>query len=332
MKFSLRLNNDLPVSTYIRLAQLAEAVGFDQFWVSNDLFLRSAPVILSAVATATSRIQIGSCIFNPYTLHPAEIAMFAATLDELSAGRFLLGIAAGAGEFLKWVGIEQKHPVGAMRETIFAINQLMQGETANIQGEFIHWSQEAYLRFKPARRVPIYVGAMSPKMLSLTGEIADGGLPLLLPPEHYETVLPYIQEGVTKAGRSLEDLDIAACIWCSISEDRQAAEDMLREKVAYYGHAMSPLIWERLGLTRADFDPIEQASMVENDLEKAKRLVTPSMLNIGIVGTVEDLIPRLDRLRDAGVKHLSFGPPLGPNLDEAIKIIGEKILPRYQTS
>ena len=93
MKFSLRLNNDLTVPEYVALAQAAEAAGFDQFWVSNDLFLRSVPVILTAVAQATERIEIGTCVVNPYTMHPAEIAMLAATLDELSGGRFNLGIA-----------------------------------------------------------------------------------------------------------------------------------------------------------------------------------------------------------------------------------------------
>ncbi|MDX2141018.1 MAG: LLM class flavin-dependent oxidoreductase, partial [Chloroflexota bacterium] len=100
MKFSLRFNNDLPVIEYVRLAQAAEAAGFDQFWVSDDLFLRSAPVILTAVALATTRIEIGTCIVNPYTLHPGEMAMMAATLDEVSGGRFNLGISSGAPEFL----------------------------------------------------------------------------------------------------------------------------------------------------------------------------------------------------------------------------------------
>jgi alkanesulfonate monooxygenase SsuD/methylene tetrahydromethanopterin reductase-like flavin-dependent oxidoreductase (luciferase family) len=128
MKFSLRLNNDLPVREYIPLAQAAEAVGFDQFWVSNDLFLRSDLVILAAVAQATQRIEIGTGILNPYTIHPAEMAMLAATLDELSGNRFNLGIAAGAGEFLKWIGIEQAKPLAATRETILAIRRLLQGE------------------------------------------------------------------------------------------------------------------------------------------------------------------------------------------------------------
>jgi hypothetical protein len=83
MRFSIRINNDLPVAETVRLAQAAEAAGFDQFWVSNDLFLRSAPTLLAALATHTERIELGSCIFNPYTIHPAELAMLAATMDEL---------------------------------------------------------------------------------------------------------------------------------------------------------------------------------------------------------------------------------------------------------
>ena len=202
MKFSLRFNNDLPVRDYIRLAQAAEAAGFDQFWVSDDLFLRSAPVILTAIASATTRIEIGTCILNPYTIHPAEIAMLAATLDEFSGGRFNLGLASGAGDFLGWVGLEQTKPLAAIRESISAIRSLLAGERVPVQGEFLRWTDEAYLRFKPGRQVPIYLGAMSPKMLEAIGELADGGLPLLFPPEHYQTVQPYIAAGAARARRA----------------------------------------------------------------------------------------------------------------------------------
>src|SRR5262245_53997955 len=135
MRFSLRLNNDLALSEYVALAQAAEASGFDQFWVSNDLFLRSAPVILAALAGATSRIEIGTCILNPYTIHPGEIAMLAATLDELSGCRFNLGLAAGAADFLGWVGIPQSRPLAATRATILAIRALLRGERGPLRSE-----------------------------------------------------------------------------------------------------------------------------------------------------------------------------------------------------
>jgi 5,10-methylenetetrahydromethanopterin reductase len=309
MRFSLRLNNDLTLRDYVAVAQAAEAAGFDQIWVSNDLFLRSAPVILQTIAQATQRIEVGAGILNPYTLHPAEIAMLAATLDEATGNRFNLGLAAGAGEFLKWVGIAAAQPLAAMRESIVAIRR----------------EQEAYLRFDAPRVTPIYIGAMGPKMLALTGELADGALPLLFPPEHYFGVLPYLQAGAVQRAPELAALDLAVCIWVSLSEDRAAARHVLAAKIAYYGHALSPLILARLGVTQADFRPIEQAMMVERDITRAVSMVDERMLRIGIVGGVHDVIERLEPLVAAGARHLSFGPPLGPDQLEAVRLLGQVI-------
>ena len=332
MKFSLRLNNDLPVREYVALARAAEAAGFDQFWVSHDLFLRSSTVILTAVAGATERIGIGTGILNPYTLHPAEIAMFAATLDEWSGGRFLLGLGAGAGEFLKWVGLPQDAPLDTTRRAIAAIRATLAGEPgtrASGSGD-PSWTEDAYLRFAPSHRIPIYLGAMSPRMLRLAGEVADGVLPLLFPPESYADVQPLIAEGAARAGRDVADLDIAACIWCSIADDRAAAAAPLKDKIAYYGHALSPTIWDRLGVTQEDFRPIERAIMTERNAAKARGLVTDAMLAIGIAGTPRDLIARLETLRARGVRHLSFGPPLGPDPLAAVEALGREVIPHFR--
>lgn len=328
MRFSLRINNDLPVRDYVALAQAAESAGFDQFWVSNDLFLRSAPVILTAIAGATEQIGIGTCILNPYTIHPAEIAMFAATLDEWSGGRFHLGLAAGAAEFLKWVGLPQTAPLDTTRRAITAIRAILDGG----RGGDPAWTDDAYLRFGTpgGRQIPIYLGAFSPRMLGLAGELADGVLPLLFPPESYDEVVPLIAAGARRAGRTLDDFDLAACIWCSIAPDRAAAEGPLREKIAYYGHALSPTIWARLGVTRADFDPIERAIMTDRDPARASALVTDTMLAIGIAGTPAELIARLEGLRARGVRHLSFGPPLGPDPLAAIESLGRDVLPHFR--
>ena len=282
-------------------------------------------MILSAVAQATTRIQIGTGILNPYTIDPAEIAMMAATLDELSGNRFNLGMAAGAGDFLNWIGLEQRSPLAAMRESIVAIRALLAGEHAEIDGKVLPWNREAYLRFAAPRVTPIYVGAMGPKMLKLAGELADGVLPLLFPPEHYFGVRPLVDEGVALRDPDLPELDFAACIWVSLSEDVEAARRVLAQKIAYYGHALSPLILDRLGLTREAFVPIEQAMMVERDEEKAIGLVDEQMLRIGIVGQPADVIERLEPLVAAGARHLSFGPPLGPDPEEAVRLLGAVI-------
>jgi len=329
MRFSLRVNNDLTLPEYVTLAQAAELAGFDQFWVSNDLFLRSAPVILSAVGAATERIEIGTGILNPYTINPAEIAMVAATLDELTNCRFNLGLAAGAADFLQWVGLPQQQPLAAMRETILAVRALLAGERVSLTGKFLQWEQEAYLRFEAPRITPIYLGAMGPGMLRLAGEVADGVLPLLFPPEHYFGVKPYLDDGMQKRNRDLGSLDFAACIWVSLAEDTEAARRVLAEKIAYYGYALSPLILDRLGLSLEDFEPIKQAVTVENDIDKACGLVTEKMLKIGVVGRPEELIDRLEPLVEAGVTHLSFGPPLGPDPLRAIELLGRSVLPYF---
>lgn len=331
MRCSIRLNNDLPLELYPKLAQAAERLGFDQFWVSDDLFLRSVWIILAGVAQATERIGLGTCIVNPYTIHPAELAMAAATLDEQAGGRLHLGVSSGADDFLGWIGVRAERPVTAVAETTRGLRHLLAGGRGLPQdGAFLHgWTSEAYLRF-PSRRIPLYIGAMSPRMLRLIGQEADGGLPLLFPPEHYQTVIRYVEEGAARAGRTTAEIDVAACIWCSISTDRQAAENVMRDKIAYYGHALSPLILSNLGVTADELMPSHTALMVDRDPERARALVPVPMLRIGVVGTADDLLPRLEGLVAMGVRHVSFGPPLGPDPLAAIEVLGHEVLPRLR--
>ena len=325
MRFSLRLNNDLKPTQYEALAQAAETAGFDQFWISHDLFLRSASVILPLVARATNRIEIGSCIFNPYTMNPAELAMFAATMDEISGNRFNLGLAAGAKEFLQWVGLAQDRPLAAMRETITSVRRLLAGDPADLNGDFLQWRPEAYLRFPAPRVTPIYVGAMGPKMLELAGEMGDGVLPLLFPPEHFFTVRPLVEAGIVRRADTLAILDFAACIWVSLAADREAAQRTLAHKIAYYGASLSPLILSQLNLTVEDFAPIQHALNVERDEAKAVAMVDERMMRIGVLGQPSDVIARLEPLVAAGAQHLSFGPPLGPEPLEAVALLGHVI-------
>ena len=256
--------------------------------------------------------------------------MFAATLDEFSGGRFNLGLSAGAADFLRWLGMDQPLPRTATLEALQAINKLTAGENAAAAGKTLRWTDEAWLRFETARRVPVYLGAMSPRMLEAIGAHADGGLPLLFPPEHFETILPHVRRGLAQSRRSLADIDLAACLWCSVSDDTAAAEAMLADKIAYYGHAMSPLILSQLGLTRADFEPIRQALHVSGDAAAARSLVTRDMLRIGMAGTAQSMLSRLESLAEMGARHISFGPPLGPDILGAIESLGEVAIPHFR--
>jgi 5,10-methylenetetrahydromethanopterin reductase len=321
-RFSLRLNNDVPVAEFVELARLAESLEFDQIWVSHDLFFRAAPVLLSAAAAATTRISLGTCVLNPYSVHPAEIAMTAATLQELSEGRFLLGLAAGAEDFLAWAGIERQHPLRTTREAVVAIRALCSGAApSDVAGAGDGWRPEGRLRV-PAAATPIYLGAMSPRMLELIGEVADGGLPLLYPPESFTAAAAHVDAGCARAGRAFGDVDLAACIWVSVDRDPQRARRPLAEKLAYYGASFAPGVLAGVG--------VEQGALARlRDLDSADAVAAlpPEMMSLGLSGAPDEIVARCGDLIAAGAGHVSFGPPLGPDRRAAVRLLGEEVTP-----
>jgi 5,10-methylenetetrahydromethanopterin reductase len=334
MRFSISLNsNHGPTAEAVRLAVLAEKQGLECVWYCQDLFQRDVWVFLTAAAAHTNHIHLGTGIVTPYTVSPAELAMHTATLDEYSGGRVRLGISVGAVEFLRWVGIEARRPLSAMRESIDIIRRLLRGERVEHNGRvFRGWTEDAYMRFKPIRdRIPIYLGAQSRRMLELTGEIADGGLPLLFPPEYIDEVLGHISKGAENAGRSLEDLDVVGCLWFSVAEDREAAKDALRDLVSFYGPHLAPDMIAKVGLRTEDFNPIREA-LSARDQERAGSLVTDEMARIAIYGTPDDCIERIEALIGRGLTHVRFGPPLGPDPEETIRLVGERIIPYFRES
>jgi 5,10-methylenetetrahydromethanopterin reductase len=319
MKFSVRFNNDLPAERFIHMAALAEEVGFDQIWVSNDLFWQSAPVLVAAAARITSRIALGIGVFNPVSVHPAEIAMAASSLQEVSGGRFCLGLGAGADEFLGWAGLAGGPPVARTERAIKALRALFAGDAPE------GWRPEGHLRTGPVS-VPIYIGAMGPRMLHLAGRLADGALPLLLPPERYRFAAQQINDGARDSGRDPDAIDVAACIWCSIDGDKARAKRALASKIAYYGASFSPDLLGAASLTVPDFGSIQQA-MSDGDTERATDLVTPAMLSLGVAGDAGEVVEAAARLVAAGARHISFGPPLGPDPEQAVQSLGKKVLP-----
>lgn len=334
LTFSLSLNSSHgPTSEAVKLAVLAEKNGLDCIWYCQDLFQRDAWVFLTATATQTRQINLGTGIVTPYTVNPAELIMHAATLDEYSGGRVRLGISVGAIEFLKWIGIKVKNPISGMRESISIFRRLLRGERVNHNGRvFKNWSEDAYLRFKPIREnLPIYLGAQSPKLLELIGEIADGGLPLLFPPEYFGQVLKMIKKGTEKARRNIEDLDIVGCIWFSVSDNRESAVEALRGLVSFYGPHLADEMINYVGLKSEDFDPIRYAINIR-DFEGARKLVTNDMANLAIYGTPDDCIDRIEKLVDNGLKHIRFGPPLGPDPETTINLLGKEIIPYFKES
>jgi 5,10-methylenetetrahydromethanopterin reductase len=336
--FSLRLNNDLSVREFTELASAADDSGFDQVWVSHDLFWRSAPVLVAAAAAVTSHVRLGIGIMNPFSAHPSELAMHAATLQELSDGRFLLGIGAGAGEFLAWAGLARPRPLSAARQAVTACRALLQRASpasdpavspatgaGSRAGAREGWQPEAHLRWD-GPPVPIYLGAMGPKMLALGGEVADGVLGLSFPPERAAASAAIVRAAAREAGRDPASVDVPACFWCSIDDDPERAAGPLAEKLAYYGPSISAAQLADSGLTPASFLPAARA-LQRGDAGRARELITPQMLRLGVFGNAGTIVERCRGLAAAGASHLSFGPPLGPDPVTAVVRLGREVLP-----
>ena len=333
MRFGIRFNDPFgPVQQVVELARLAEQAGFDVVWYCHDLFLRDAWVTLTAVAAATSRIKVGTCIVNPFSADPAEIAMHAATLQEYSGGRFILGIGPGEPEFLRWVGRRQERPFTGLREAVIILKRLLQGEAVPFDGAIFHnWEPGAYLRNPPSTPVPIYIGGQGPRVIRLMGELGDGALPLIFPPVYLPQVMTWIGEGASAAGRSVHEIDIAPCFWFSLSDDRRAAQDAMRRMIASYGHYLRDDLLNLIGLSRQDFVPLG-AAWDSGDHAGAEALVEGRMFELAILGTADDVRPGLERLIAQGVTQVNVGPPLGLDPWRTIAMFGERLIPELRAA
>jgi 5,10-methylenetetrahydromethanopterin reductase len=324
VRFSVRVNNDLSFAELTAVAVAAEQAGFGQLWFSNDLFLRSAPVLAGALAAGTKAIGLGIAVMNPYSVHVSELAMVAATAQEVSGGRFALGLGAGSEQFLGWAGISRERPLATTRSALAVLRALL-GHPDVDEALLPEWfGPQSVLRFPLTRPVPVYIGAMGPKMLQMAGRHADGVLPLAYPPEYYAIARRQVLAGVAAAGRAAGDVDLPACFWVSLSDDAAAGRAALAEKLAYYGPSISAPMLAMAGLEPEDFAP---AARLAHDGRGAAELIDDRMLSLGVAGDVGDVVARCRVLRRLGASHLSFGPPLGPDPVAAIRLLGEEVLP-----
>jgi len=319
LKFSLRLNSDVcSVRRAVELAETAEEAGFDIFWYCEDLFKRDAWIVLTAAAMSTERIGLGTAIVNPYTSHVSEIAMRAATLQELSGGRFHLGIGVGAPETLEWAGIHVSKPVAGLVQAVKELKQLFSNELADIR-------EKAILRFDyGGYKIPIYIGGQGKRLAHLMGTLGDGGLPLLVPPETVGKFLQWIREGAENVSRDVSSLDISGCIWYCIGETDDAIIDNqgLRRLTAYYGPMLSDELLATAGLSREVFK-----MLAVNSLDMPEKL-TREMMKLAVTGTFDDVdgvVRRLRTLQSFGLTHFNIGPPLGDDPAKVLEFTAEVI-------
>lgn len=331
MRFGLRLIQWLgEPRRLVELAALAEQEGFDEVWFPHDPFMYNTWPLAAATAMRTSRIRVASIATNPYTTDPAEIATFLATLDLLSGGRAAIGIGLHTDAMVGWTGHDAGDRLERTRAAVEVVRRLLRGEVvAGRIGPF-EWSEECFLRFAPLRPdPPVLVAAWERAYLELSGEIGDGSLPMITPPESAALMAAPILAGARRAGRDPRELEIAGCAWLSVSAEPAEAAAILRPMAAYFGPYLEAEALATIGLEPADFAPLREL-VDAGRLDEAAAAVTDEMLRLAIVGTPADVVERVELLADAGITQVNLGGPLGPDPEEAIRLVGRHVIPRFR--
>jgi 5,10-methylenetetrahydromethanopterin reductase len=218
----------------VRCARLAEDAGFGSFWVPEDPFFRGAFSVATAAACRTESLRIGISVVNPYTRHPGLIAMEFGALDEISGGRGVLGIGAGARFWIKnQLHLGWERPGQAMREAVDLIRRLLRGERVACNGEIFRLT-DAALYFSPLRsNPPIHLGVIGPKNLEMAAAIADGViLGTMCSPEYVRYAREQLRRGAAQTGRDLGGFEVSALLPICISEDANAARESVKPLLA----------------------------------------------------------------------------------------------------
>jgi 5,10-methylenetetrahydromethanopterin reductase len=332
MKFGVRLIEYLGTSTeLLELAVLAERAGVDSVWFPHDPFMRNTWVMTSAAATLTKRVQLGGVAINPYTTDPSEIATYAATLDELSGGRCILGLGLHTDLMVAWTGRDTGAYLDVHREAVALVRRLLRGEVAaNAGNPYFPWTDQCYLRFKPLRPdIPIYLSSFGDDFHEMAGEIADGCQPMVTPPAGARRTVAAIERGIARSGRARDRFTISGCGWLSLAEDGALAAAKMRGMISYFGPYLEEEALQTVGLSKRDFAAIKKC--IDNgDYGGAQALVTDDMLKLAVVGTPEQVVRQIEALAEAGIDEIGFGGPLGPDPAAAIELLGRKVIPHFR--
>jgi F420-dependent oxidoreductase-like protein len=281
-------------------AKAAERLGFDSVWVTQLPNARDAALVLAAYANATERVGFGTGILPIYTRHPTAMVQMAATLDELSGGRFILGIGVSHKVTVEsmW-GLHLDSPVDAMREYLDIVRTSLRDGGCAIDGKHFsaHWAYSGPRRAE----MPVMISALNPRMLELAGEQADGVVLWMCSPAYIrDHVVPAVTAGRQKAGKTMEGFEIVAAINVCLTSDRPAALAVFRQTVERYAN----LPYYRKMMDASGF----KAQLQEGEVSEE---MMDELAGIGDEHQVRDAIRRY---REAGVTLPgagSFGGHMG---------------------
>lgn len=292
----------------------AEALGFDTVWVGES-WGHEAFTLLSHMAAVTERIRLGTGIVNVFSRSPALVAQTIASLDELSEGRAILGLGtSGANVVVQWHGIPYRRPVERMKEYVELVRLILRGERLEYHSGLFDLSRGFRLPFQPFRPdVPIYLATLAGRSLRLTGELADGWLPIYFWPERFDELTAPMRAGAQAAGRDFTEITVAPYILTAVSEDGEEARALMRAHIAYYIGGMGVYyhkLWHTYGFPE-EADAV-RAAWAAGDRSGAAQGVTDAMVRaVTISGTREQCLQRLEEYRAYGVQAPVLSMPHG---------------------
>ena len=266
-------------------SRYAEERGFEAVWQAESRLVRDAIVPMAAYAAVTDEIKVGSGVINNWTRNIGLLASTFLTLDDLAPDRIICGIGAWWDPLAKNVGIDRKSPLTAMEETVIVLRKLLNMERVSFDGDYIHVNNieldVVHGRREP-RNVPIFIGATGPKMMQLTGKIADGVvLNYCVPPEYNHEAMDQLKIGLKAAGRTIDDIDRPQLVVCSVDEDGDKAIDTSRELLTQY-LAQQPHIAKASGVSQDVVDEIQSIlgwPATHEQIQQAKHLVTDELVH-----------------------------------------------------
>jgi len=318
-------SRQLTLDSIVAIAQAAEALGYESIWVPETWGV-DAVSLLAVLARETDRIKLASGVFNVYSRSAALIAQTAATLQDASQGRFILGLGASGPTVVEnWHGMAFDRPLERTREYVAAIRLALAGQAVDVDGNQVRL-QGFRLLNPPAEVVPIYIAALGRKNVRLAGEIGDGWLPIFAARGHMATLFDEFRGAAVAAGRNPSSLDIAAYVPVLLGS---RGDQLLRRQLAYYIGGMGAFYADFI--TSAGF--AEEAAAIRvaweaGNRREAENLVSDRLLETCTLGSEPTTAHhRLDEYRREGMALPVLALPHGSSMEE-IRTTLEALAPR----
>lgn len=325
-EIGLGVQSDKRAADYARLAVLAESTGFDVVSVFSDLLFQPPIYPLLEMARVTSHVRLGAACWNPYTMHPYEIAGQLAALDQASEGRAYLGLTRGS--WLDAIGVRQTRPVPHLREAAQVIRALLRGDGAGVDGEIFRLVPDTRLRYPVSGKVPpLLIGTWGPRTAALAGELADeikiGGT---ANPAMIKVIDERLAPGRARAGRPDDAVGIVVGAVTVVDTDGAAARSRARTEVAMYLAVVARL--DPTLRLPPDLLAMVDKQLKAGDHERAGACLPDDVLDLfAFAGTPEQVAAQAQALIDAGARRVEFGTPHGLTDAGGVELLGRAVLP-----